>query len=58
MPKKKAPVKKAEKREPFTLSTFTASGAKVMIKRYVAMGYKQVSSKYDDKKEMYYVTFK
>lgn len=45
-------------KETFTLGSFTASGAKVLIKRYEAMGYKFVSSKYDTKKEMHYTTFK
>lgn len=59
MPKKKAPVKKVkEKREPFTLSTYTASGAKVLIKRYEAMGYKRMKDSYDDKKQKYFITFK
>ena len=47
-----------EKREAFTLGSFTASGAKVLAKRYEAMGYKAVSTKYDSKKEMHYTTFK
>lgn len=48
----------AEKREPFKIGSFTASGAKVLAKQYEKMGYKLVSSKYDEKKQMYYNTYK
>ena len=47
-----------EKREPFKIGSFTESGAKVLAKRYVSMGYKHISLKYDSKKQMYYNTFK
>ncbi len=47
-----------EKREPFKIGSFTESGAKVLAKRYVSMGYKHISVKYDSKKQMYYNTFK
>ena len=50
--------KSKEKREPFKIVSFTESGAKVLAKRYINMGYKLVSTTYDKKKEMYYNTFK
>lgn len=55
MTKKK--VQKEEKK-PFVIGSFTASGAKVMVKRYIGMGFKHMDTKYDSKKEMYYNKFK
>ena len=47
-----------EKREKFNINTFTAMASKKMVKQYEKMGYKHISSKYDEKKEMYINTFK
>lgn len=47
-----------EKREKFNINTFTAMASKKMIKQYEKMGYKHISTKYDEKKEMYINVFK
>ena len=46
------------KRVQFIITIFTASGAKIMIKRYEAMGFKHISLTHDIKKNMYINTFK
>lgn len=47
-----------EKREKFNINTFTAMASKKLVKQYEKMGYKHISTKYDDKKEMYINVFK
>ncbi len=42
----------------FKISSYTKSGAEVIMRRYIKMGYKHISIKYDKKKEMYVNTFK
>jgi hypothetical protein len=42
----------------FKLTSLSAIGAKSLAKQYVRFGYKLISQKYDEKKQVYISTFK
>ena len=42
----------------FTITSFSAVGAKSLARIYIKMGYTHVSLKHDDKKEVYKNVFK
>ena len=42
----------------FKLTSLSAIGAKSLAKQYVRFGYKLISQKYDEKKQIYISTFK